>query len=281
MIKLIKLELRKAFSSIGFKLAIIINLLLSICQVIDNAIGTYELNQSNAGGQAHRGFYGIDLFNRWIGTDCMMVFSSIFFLLLPLTAVLPYGCSYFTEKRKGYYLHIIHRSKKENYLISKYIAAFISGGSVIMIPMWINIMLNAMIDPAGMMNVNTWLTIMQPYFLSELYYTHPIVYVGAVLIMDFIWGGVCAGFALMFSLCIKNVILVWIGPMIFFQMWNLIESFIQNLVGRFPYELSPMRLFRAMTNNPNPAELVFIIQCMLLMISFSAFVFGGKKGANL
>lgn len=171
--------------------------------------------------------------------------------------------------------------KKESYLFAKYLAAFATGGFVVLIPMWINVMLNAMVNPAGMMNVNTWLTILQPYFLSELYYTHPVIYVVCVLFMDFIWGGICAGIALMFSICLNNIIYVFLSPMILLQIVNLLEGFMQNKNGVLVYELSPLKLFRAMTYAPNPALLVMLIQFILLSISFVGFIFGGKKCENM
>lgn len=99
MMPLIKLEFKQAFSSIGFKFAMVINMILSLTQVVENIIHTNALNQANASLEQRYGFYEIDLFNRWIGTDCIMVSSAIFFAILPLTSILPYGCSYLSEKK--------------------------------------------------------------------------------------------------------------------------------------------------------------------------------------
>lgn len=278
-----KLEFKKAFSSMPYKLALLVNLLICLWQNVENYISTNEIiqlnSENNNGG--HRGFYEIDLFSHWIGVDGYLMSSAVFFSLLSLTAAIAFGYSYLKERNTGYYLHMIHRNSKKKYLISKYAAGFICGGFSVAFPMLINFMINAMINPAGMINVNTWITPTQPFFFSELFYTCPLLYVLLVLIMDFIWGGICTALALSFSLFVKNIIIVLVMPAIFFHALDLILGLVRNNIDRLPYEISPLKLMMAVTLSPNPSWLVFSLQICFIIVTFTIFVLRGSRVENL
>ena len=62
------------------------------------------------------------LYNSWIGGECVSVGYTLFFTLLPLLAVLPYGRSFSQEQKNGYLKVIIPRCGRTRYFASKWVA---------------------------------------------------------------------------------------------------------------------------------------------------------------
>lgn len=69
--------------------------------------------------------YGTTLYNQWIGGIGGQSFlPTLFYLLLPLICVIPYGASCFMDRHTGYQRVLSLKKGKAAYALSKYIATF-------------------------------------------------------------------------------------------------------------------------------------------------------------
>lgn len=89
------------------------------------------------------------LYNHWMGGEMQSFGAICFFYVLPLLAAIPYGWSYFVEKRSGYTKYLMIKGGKREYFICKYVAVFCSGGLVVLLPLILNFILVAMFVPCN------------------------------------------------------------------------------------------------------------------------------------
>ena len=85
------------------------------------------------------------LYNSWIGGECVSVGYTLFFTLLPLLAVLPYGRSFSQEQKNGYLKVIIPRCGRTRYFASKWVATFLSGGVAVVLPLLVSLGICALV----------------------------------------------------------------------------------------------------------------------------------------
>lgn len=212
---------------------------------------------------------GASLFNHWIGGEFSSLGFTLFFTLFPILAVLPYGWSYFSENKAGYVKAVVTRSGKPKYFLAKYIGVFVTGGLVILLPQILNIIIVASFVPAitptklyplsyAVVHGSTW---------SEVFYTHPLLYVGLYLILNFIFAGIFATMSLAFSFYIKNRIAVLLIPFFLIFILHYSRTF---LAYKFYHEISPLNYLHA-TNLENPTNTWIILGQGVL---FFALTFG-------
>ena len=63
-------------------------------------------------------------FVKWIIYDDFSIYSLIFLLTLPVLASIPYSDSYWLDLNSGFAKSVYTRTKKSNYLISRYITNY-------------------------------------------------------------------------------------------------------------------------------------------------------------
>lgn len=113
----------------------------------------------------------------WIGMDFSTWCATAFFFLLPLLAVLPYGSSLHREYKSGYLNLITPQISQKRYFAAKFLASFLSGGAVIVLPMIVNVIFVACTVPMrlpsvleviynGVYGFGLW---------AEVFYTHPVL----------------------------------------------------------------------------------------------------------
>lgn len=255
---LLHIELKKAIKNKFFITTLIITCLFALFSAwykIDSYFyfkeqGSY-FNTGNPMTQAS------SLFNHWIGGEHSSLGFTLFFTLLPILAVIPYGWSYFMENKAGYVKAIVTRSGKWQYFLSKYTATFTAGGLVILIPSVINILIVACFVPAitptklyplyyGVIHGSLW---------SELFYSYPIIFVVLYLILMFIFAGLFATMSLAISFYIKNRIAILLMPFFLIFILHYSRTF---LAYKFYHEISPLNYLHA-TNLENPANVWIIL----------------------
>src|SRR5574344_655169 len=74
-------------------------------------------------------------FKRAIYNKRFLIVVLIFLLTLPVLASIPYSDSYWLDLNSGFAKNVYTRTKKSNYLISRYITNFIIGGICVVIPL--------------------------------------------------------------------------------------------------------------------------------------------------
>ncbi|HHU18987.1 MAG TPA: hypothetical protein GXZ58_01845 [Bacilli bacterium] len=276
--QLLKVELAKALKNKFFITTLIIALLFALFSawyMID--LYFYSLRGlSRMGG--NQMIQALSLFNHWIGGEATSLGFTLFFTLMPLIAALPYGWSYFIENKSGYVKTVVTRSAKTEYFLAKYIATFISGGLVILIPLLINFIVVACFIPA--VTPSTMYTMYHSVYhgslWSQSYYTNPVWFVILYLILDFIFAGLFATMSLTVSLFVKNRIAVILVPFFLILVLHYSRTF---LAYKYYYEISPLNYLHS-TPIINPANVWIIIGQGLLffILTFGLTMrLGGKR----
>ncbi len=215
------------------------------------------------------------LFNRWIGAEWMSPLSSIFFFVFPLCAVIPYGLSFYQERRSGYMAQMVLRETRGKYLCNKIIAVFLSGGLVITLPVVLNIMAVAMFIPAYKPDLNYDIYYaVQPFsFGSELFYSTPWLYLVLRVATIFLYAGLAASMSFAITFLTRNRFVILFSPMIFFLLLNYSYTLFPVI-----YEISPLRFLGA-GNICLVSTFVVVGEALILFISVITVVLlmGRKK----
>ena len=133
---MIKTELERAFKSWSLWLALIIGMGLSIAQIITRIIPA-AMNPLMGYMPDNATLMPISAFQVWIGNGVSFEYS-LFIRLIPILAAMPYAVTYLSDIKSGIIKNYVTRTAKFNYLAAKYIAVFVTGGVVVVIPLLIN-----------------------------------------------------------------------------------------------------------------------------------------------
>jgi hypothetical protein len=205
-----------------------------------------------------------------MGNVLFPVQSYIFYLVLPLLAVLPFGVSFYEDKKSGYFINVCIRVKKEVYYRAKYLAVFISGGLAIAIPLLLNLMLSSLFLPALRPDNGCNTTITCNTMAFELFYTHPLLYVLLFLMIDFIFAGIIATIALSYTYFTEHKFGVLVAPFVlYFFLYSLM-----NLLDKT--EFSPFYILNGGSGNNH--ILTYLVTFVLFFsLSYLIFMWKGKK----
>lgn len=214
MIKLLKMDFKRAIYNRQFVIVIAIGALLSLMQIYMEVIPGVKYYGDGASY--------FNPFVKWISNDGFNHFTLLFFMLLPVLASLPYSDSYWVDKHSGFNKSIYTRSKKKNYFISRYITNFIIGGIVVIIPLILNFYILMMLLPAVHPSIFDASLLPKDMFTS-LFYFHPYLYVGVYLLLTFIFGGTFASMGLAVSAYCKNRLLVVTTPVLVYISMHMFE----------------------------------------------------------
>lgn len=184
------------------------------------------------------------LYKCWMGADWQSFGSIGFSYLLPLFAALPYGWSYFVENKSGYQKYLMVRGGKRNYFICKYLATFLSGGLVILIPLVYNFLLVAMFVPAIKPDVHylIYYGISYGTMWSGLFYECPLLYDILYILLDFVFAGLFACMSLACAMILHNRITISVLPFFCMMVLHYGRTF---CYGYFYKEISPINFLTA------------------------------------
>lgn len=206
------MEIKKAYKNKLFLLSMLTASLIALYAAVFSIISYHKYVNADSASAALTGYAlnpelpGITLFTNWIGADHISPAASLFYLLLPLIASLGYGWSYCSEVKSGYIKNVVTRTSKKNYFLSKYIAVFLSGGTVVAVPILLNTAVVSLFVPAIKPDVfydvyyaeHPWST------LTPLFYAHPVIYMLLKIIATFIFAGLISELCICVSFLSKN-----------------------------------------------------------------------------
>lgn len=227
--RMINMECRKAFGNKRYVISFMLGTLFCIMSALYMIGSYYEwkdmYEEIECTGNPMIQAYS--LYNCWIGGEGTSYGYMLFFFMMPLLATLPYGWSYVIEKRKGYVGQVSVRSDKKSYFISKYIATFLSGGTVIAVPLVINVIIVAMFVPAITQEITYRMYTAVEYgtMFSALYYTSPLLYMVGYLVIDFIFAGLFACMGMAAAMFIKNKVAVVLCPLFLVLLIHYCRTF--------------------------------------------------------
>ena len=264
-------EIKRAFNTIGMKLALLVGCALSVWHVITVIMPISEGQNYELSASAIDDLYvPISLYSTWMGNELFPIQSYIFYLILPLLAVLPFGRSFFEDIKSGYIINVCTRVEKKIYFKAKYLAVFLSGGVAVAAPLLLNLVLSSMFMPAFIPDNGTVGTISPTTMAYEVFFTHPLVYVLMFIVIDFIFAGVMATLALSYTYFTEHRFGVMIVPFVFyFFIYSL-----TNLIDKTDY--SPFFMLNGGANNNYlPVYILYFI--LFFALSYVIFMWKGKK----
>lgn len=271
----IRSELHKVLTNKMLYIAIAIGLLFCAFDVIENIGNIREFNErltqilQELHPRKKVSHTGYSLFYLWMGLYSNTRGASLFCIVWPVLAAIPYGWSYTNERRNGLYNQIAARTGSLAYYVSKYIVVFISGGLAVGVPVLLNLLANALICPYADIPPS-WSTVANSNFMSELFYTNTWVYGLLWCGMTFLCGGVAACLCFIVGTKMRHGVMTILTP---YAIYIVLDSFINVLrvvlPNRINVALSPLRLINATPGFANPEWLVFSILGVLTLVSFS------------
>lgn len=254
-----RLELNKALKNKFFYVAIIIGSFITVLSLIYN-INIYQKNFSVDTENVNPMYGAFSLFNLWIGGEPFSFGSAAYFCVFPLLVSIPYGWSYCEEKRSGYIRMVIVRSGKKAYLLSKYIAVFVSGALAMVIPLLFNFCISALFFPATTPTpvYCTSNGIFYESLMSMIYYSSPFLYVLFYLCIDFVFGGLISCISYATACFVKHRTVAVIVPLFCLLSFHYLRQFIYISPEVRYKEISPLFFLR-------PVQLVYNVSWEIIL----------------
>lgn len=253
----IKLELWKAIHNKLFCFSIVIGMFIASMNVLENyglvnrIVSRIEHNIIN-NVPLSNSCEGCSLFVNWIAVNRISFGSQLFQFIWPVLAAMPYGWSFSYDCTKGIYNQLATRSNIHTYYFSKYCAAFISGGVCVAFPLFLNLMLNAVVCPYCVPNVNNSLVgIFDGWSFSELFYTYPWIHSMIWIVYSFLLGGSVACLSFLSGRKMRFVVLKILFPLIVLLIIDSCMPLVYSVID-CQFELSPLQLVFASTVKQNP-----------------------------
>lgn len=214
--------------------------------------------------------YPESVFTGWIGEGSSQ-YSYLFFLILPLLAALPYADSLFRDFKSNFINVICTKTDRKKFLVCRYLAVFLSGGIVSVMPLIVNFLLTMTVLPCVRPETTSYLSAKVPHTSFVGLYMHATwLFILVSLLIIFIHGGVVAGFSLVTAYYFHHRLAVLFSPLI-------LEIFLSSL-----FELLSMGDWQYMyflhPGYPNPRILpVVCVTLVIFVITVIEYFVKGKK----
>lgn len=190
MKKAVLFECKRGFRSRGFRISCLIGFSICIldlfffCKIFWQDLGCKIVSQA------------------WIGTDFQLAFNSLYYVLFPILAALPFGSSYYQDLKTGYVKNLCVKISRKEYYAAKSIAVFLTAFVAVAMPLLFNLILCMGIVPLHTPEKLTFLNagILDRNLFAEIFYTVPALYCFLFILLD----GVFAGILAMYSVCIAE-----------------------------------------------------------------------------
>ena len=237
MKQVFKIELHRAVNSRGMKLSLLIGGLIAVYFCVTEVIPVAEDIERMYMPEIYNSpktamYYPDFLYYVWLGGHMFRTApETLYFLIFPVLAVLPFGDSLFMDQKDGYIKNACLHVKKSHYFAAKYTAVFLSGGAGVMLPLLFSFMLSCMFLPAVTPEVTSPnMTMIRGYSsFPWLYYNMPMLFIGVYMLIYFAMGGLFA--------CLGAVVTAYVG----YRFLVLITPFIVYMFANSMFHLLDMR----------------------------------------
>lgn len=265
----IRVELWKAIHNPFFYISILIGTGLVLMDSFNVYTIIADLIKSiDAGKQATIATYeNISLYGVWLPIGGLSSGARTFLYVWPILAALPFGWSYWSERKNGSYGSIVMKTGKRTYFLSKCIACFVSGGMVIALPLLINLCVDALFCPIPIPSVKYgYYPIINGWFLSKLFYTHPWIYCLSWCGVCFLWGGATSVLCMAAGSKPRLMVTVILLPFLVYMVTEILLRTVVRSMYRFYLTLSPLQMVMAAPGDPNPCWVVLGEWGLLLIL---------------
>lgn len=209
------LELKRAFYNRKTVICLILGCMIAGIHVVDNLLGNVEYWNAEQLFVKNSYIYPSTVFDAWMAGNTYNLEGFVYFMVFPLLTALPFAASYFEDMQHGIIRQIYTRTQRETYLKAKYVAVFLSAGTIFVIPLILNFLVCMMLLPAvtpeplaaqGM--------IYSSVLWYEIYEKYPFLYELIFFIIDFVFSGFLATVALTAALFTEKKIVSLITPFV-------------------------------------------------------------------
>lgn len=204
-----KNELSRIFYSRGLWLSLVSGVVLAVSHVVMYVV---PLSDSIMSGN-----YPLGAYAKWMGGENSTIQPVLCYLLVPVLTVLPYVGSVSEDINTGYVKNVMLYVMRREYCLVKWGLTFFSAGIVAIVPLLANFFLTAVFLPAVMPQPGTGgYPLMEYSMWSELFYTHPAVYLVCYFALNFLFFGLLATVGLSCSLVTQKGYLCMLFPLLLY-----------------------------------------------------------------
>lgn len=236
---ILKIELKRAFCNKLFYCVVLVGCVMAMgvfftSNAFDIAkLWNYDyLNNTDYGVMATSklDFMDIALYI-WIGNKASNnVFSYLLAVIMPILTAIPYGATYLNDKKSGLINQILARVKRRDYYFAKLITAFVSGGTIAVIPVFLNLVICMCVLPFGTPIYSThYFSVSSENVLGDLFYTRPVLYVIIYFLFSFVVAGLFNCLCVTFVYFVDNVFVILLVPFIIYFSLHVIFSYCINM----------------------------------------------------
>lgn len=223
---MIKLEIKKAIKNNYAMISFVCSLMIAILSAVQ-AIRRYFINTTiiNIYQPDAYAYLGSSLYNNWLGASGDF-FTHLFYFLIFLLCSLPYSWSLFVEKKSGYINQVVTRTSRTSYYLSKYVAAFVSGGMMAFVPLVINFVICAMFIPAYPIDQlsDLYIAVPQNFMWSTILYDKPLAYVAVYILLSFVFCGIWSTIGVSLSFVLKSKLSILVSPFLFILLVQVFSN---------------------------------------------------------
>lgn len=193
----------------------------------------------------------------------------LFSFVWPVLAAMPFGWSYYWERKSGLSNQLISRCGANCYYFSKYIAVFISGGLAVALPLLLNLLMNALICPYSVLSPLILPAMNSKSFLAELFFTHPWAHGMIWCCVAFLLGGAVACLCFCVGTWIRLQVVVMLIPFALLVAFDRVFDFVcVQLSGMVVMGISPLSIIFAV--QAGEEWITFTIIGILTVLTFVA-----------
>ena len=205
MAGILKFELDRAFKNRRMGGVLLIGLSISLWHLWEYIVPVRDY--VNGGG------YPLSSFNKWMGGENYSFQGSLYFMWLPMLCALPHNTSFVSDCAWGYGSQVTVRGGWRKYLAAKYLAVFLSGAVVAVLPLAFDFLSTNLFLPAVMPQAGMGLApIGEESFLGALYFSNPVLYLLFYLGMDGLFYGLFNTLCLAAAVFFRNRFAVQLTP---------------------------------------------------------------------
>ncbi len=187
------------------------------------------------------------LIQAWIGTNYQFAFNSLFYVILPILACLPFGGSYFWDQKNGYDKNICVKTSRIRYLYAKMVAVFFVGFLAVVIPLLLSLFLSAGLYPNWPEETLEHLAVglQERQILFGLYDRNPACYAIAYTVIDGLIGGLMGLVAISVSGFCNTMFSAIMSPFLIYIVTGVL---LQGIGGDPDEQLSLMEMANPLQN---------------------------------
>lgn len=267
--KILKEELIRSFNKF-FLISLLISSIIVLWYSFERIPFCINKNNNFASNFIYDDFLEIS-FTNWICSHNLYLQQNIFYFILPILAVIPFGGSLYSDMDQGYGRSICIRVSKRKYLIAKYSSVFISGGCSVLFPMILSFAISSAFLPSMLPESSyIYTNIYSAYKFAFIFFTHPYLYIMIYMLIVFVFSGLIATTALTISFFSSKSFLPIIFPFFFYVVISLSAELLDN------QRFSLMTILTT-TDAAGDFFTVCLDAILLFLLTFPFYYFYGAK----